>query len=149
MLFTTTLLASLALPLVHAHGQVRSFITSTTTYPAADAYASSPDPNSPIRKLNTYGPAAPFTGADITCGVRFICIGFEWVEADEIGDCSLVGITPRRSLHLSWRGVALRLIGERGRLRAFSSCRRVVFLTRGRHPGKPHPSWLMSRSTLL
>lgn len=51
------------------HGQVRWFITSTTTYPAADAYASSPDPNSPIRKLNTYGPAAPFTGADITCGV--------------------------------------------------------------------------------
>jgi lytic cellulose monooxygenase (C1-hydroxylating) len=51
------------------HGQVRWFITSTTTYPAADAYATSPDPNSPIRKLNTYGPAAPFTGADITCGV--------------------------------------------------------------------------------
>lgn len=50
------------------HGQVRWFITSDTTYPAADAYASSPDPNSPIRKLNTYGPAAPFTGPDITCG---------------------------------------------------------------------------------
>lgn len=54
------------------HGQVRSFITSTTTYPAADAYASSPDANSPIRKLNTYGPAAPFTGADITCGVSML-----------------------------------------------------------------------------
>lgn len=68
VLFASTLLASLAVPLVHAHGQVRWFITSTTTYPAADAYASSPNPNSPIRKLNTYGPAAPFTGADITCG---------------------------------------------------------------------------------
>ncbi|KIM20933.1 carbohydrate-binding module family 1 protein [Serendipita vermifera MAFF 305830] len=53
---------------VLGHGQVRYFITSTTTYPAADAYASSPDPNSPIRKLDTYGPAAPFTGSAITCG---------------------------------------------------------------------------------
>ncbi|KIM20926.1 carbohydrate-binding module family 1 protein [Serendipita vermifera MAFF 305830] len=58
------ILASSAL----GHGQVRSFITSTTTYPAADAYSSSPDPNSPIRKLDTYGPAEPFTGSAITCG---------------------------------------------------------------------------------
>lgn len=60
----------LLVPVVLGHGQVRSFITSEKTYPAADAYASASDPNSPIRKLNTYGPAAPFTGADITCGVR-------------------------------------------------------------------------------
>ncbi|KAG8820677.1 hypothetical protein FRC19_008677 [Serendipita sp. 401] len=53
---------------VLGHGQVRYFITSTTTYPAADAYAASPDPSSPIRKLDTYGPAAPFTGTAITCG---------------------------------------------------------------------------------
>jgi hypothetical protein len=63
--FLPILWASLA----QAHGQVRSFITSTATYPSADAYASSPDSSSPIRKLNTYGSAAPFTGADITCGV--------------------------------------------------------------------------------
>lgn len=58
---------------VFGHGQVRWFITSTTTYPAADAYASLPDPSSPIRKLNTYGFANPFTGADITCGVSSWC----------------------------------------------------------------------------
>ncbi|GLB40997.1 putative glycosyl hydrolase family 61 [Lyophyllum shimeji] len=54
-------------PAVLGHGQVRNFIASSGTYPAADAYAS-PLPNSPIRKLNTYGPAADFTGKNITCG---------------------------------------------------------------------------------
>jgi len=66
--YKTALVPILYASVVLGHGQVRSFITSTTTYPAADAYASSPDSSSPIRKLNTYGPAAPFTGADITCG---------------------------------------------------------------------------------
>ena len=60
------LLASL--PLVFGHGQVHNFITSQRTYAAADAYASA-DPTSPLRKLNTYGPAADFTSPTITCGV--------------------------------------------------------------------------------
>lgn len=55
------------LPSVLGHGQVRNFIASSGTYPAADAYASAL-PNSPIRKLNTYGPAADFTSATIACG---------------------------------------------------------------------------------
>ncbi|KAG6856681.1 hypothetical protein H0H87_001895 [Tephrocybe sp. NHM501043] len=58
-------------PFVLAHGQVRNFIASSGTYAAADAYASAL-PDSPIRKLNTYGPAADFTGANITCGVRYL-----------------------------------------------------------------------------
>lgn len=62
------LLASAA-PLVLGHGQVHSVVTSSGTYQAADAYAAV-DPTSPLRKLNTYGPAADFTGPDITCGVR-------------------------------------------------------------------------------
>lgn len=61
-------LASCA-PLVFGHGQVHSVTTSYGTYAAADAYAAV-DPTSPLRKLNTYGPAANFTGPDITCGVR-------------------------------------------------------------------------------
>ena len=61
------LLASL--PIVFGHGQVHNFITSQRTYAAADAYASA-DPTSPLRKLNTYGPAADFTSPTITCGVR-------------------------------------------------------------------------------
>ena len=56
------------LPPVLGHGQVHNFITPRKTYAAADAYAAA-DPNSPIRKLNTYGPAADFTGVNITCGV--------------------------------------------------------------------------------
>ncbi|THG98883.1 hypothetical protein EW026_g3369 [Hermanssonia centrifuga] len=60
------LLASAA-PLVLGHGQVHSVVTSSGTYQAADAYAAV-DPTSPLRKLNTYGPAADFTGPDITCG---------------------------------------------------------------------------------
>ena len=62
-----TVLASAA-PLVLGHGQVHSVVTSYGTYPVADAYAAV-NPASPMRKLNTYGPAADFTGADITCGV--------------------------------------------------------------------------------
>ena len=62
------LLPSLFAPAVLGHGQVRSVITSSGTYTAADAYAAA-DPNSPIRKLNSYGPPADFTGPDITCGV--------------------------------------------------------------------------------
>lgn len=72
--YRITLLPLLWASVVLGHGQVRSFITSTNTYPAADAYSSSPNPNSPIRKLNTYGPAAPFTGADITCGVSRVSL---------------------------------------------------------------------------
>ncbi|KIM20932.1 carbohydrate-binding module family 1 protein, partial [Serendipita vermifera MAFF 305830] len=64
----STFLPALLASSILGHGQVRHFITSTTTYRAADAYASLPDPNSPIRKLDTYGPAAPFTDATITCG---------------------------------------------------------------------------------
>ncbi|KAG6916994.1 hypothetical protein DXG01_004339 [Tephrocybe rancida] len=56
-----------AVPFVLAHGQVRNFIAASGTYPSADAYASAL-PNSPIRKLNTYGPAADFTSVNITCG---------------------------------------------------------------------------------
>ncbi|KAI0784093.1 family 61 endoglucanase [Abortiporus biennis] len=56
------------LPVVFGHGQVRNFITSTNIYASADAYAAVADPNSPIRKLNTYGPAADFTSNTITCG---------------------------------------------------------------------------------
>lgn len=56
--------------LVAGHGQVRKIITHNpvATYIAADAYAAA-DPNSPIRKISEYGPAAPFTGTNITCGV--------------------------------------------------------------------------------
>lgn len=61
-------LLAAAVGLVSAHGQVHSVITSSGTYQAADAYAAV-DPTSPLRKLNTYGPAANFTGPDITCGV--------------------------------------------------------------------------------
>ncbi|KAJ3555081.1 hypothetical protein NM688_g2773 [Phlebia brevispora] len=60
------LLAS-SVPFVLGHGQVHSVTTSYGTYAAADAYAAV-DPTSPLRKLNTYGPAANFTGPDITCG---------------------------------------------------------------------------------
>ncbi len=66
------LLASCA-PLVLGHGQVHSVTTSYGTYPAADAYAAV-DPTSPLRKLNTYGPAANFTGPDITCGVNMFVV---------------------------------------------------------------------------
>ncbi|KAG8888981.1 hypothetical protein FRB98_006245 [Tulasnella sp. 332] len=52
---------------VFGHGQVHKIITATTTYIAADAYAAA-DPTSPIRKLNTYGPAADMLGEDIVCG---------------------------------------------------------------------------------
>jgi len=41
---------------VFGQGQVLPFITSTTMYPAANAYASEADPNNPICKLNIYGP---------------------------------------------------------------------------------------------
>ena len=61
-------LLAAAAPLVLGHGQVHSVTTSAGTYAAADAYAAV-DPTSPLRKLNTYGPAANFTGPDITCGV--------------------------------------------------------------------------------
>lgn len=64
------LLPLLALtPSAHAHGQLRNFIAASGTYAAADAYGAAL-PNSPIRKISEYGPAAPFTGANITCGVR-------------------------------------------------------------------------------
>lgn len=66
----TALLPVLMASAAYGHGQVRYFITSTTTYPAADGYATSADPTSPVRKLDTYGPAVPFTGSAITCGVR-------------------------------------------------------------------------------
>ena len=61
---------TISLPIAFGHGQVRNFITSSKTYAAADAYGAA-DPNSPIRKLNTYGPAADFTSATITCGVSY------------------------------------------------------------------------------
>lgn len=54
-------------PVVHGHGQLRNFIASSGTYAAADAYTT-PLANSPIRKISEYGPAAPFTGNNITCG---------------------------------------------------------------------------------
>ncbi|KAH7102676.1 glycoside hydrolase [Auriculariales sp. MPI-PUGE-AT-0066] len=57
----------LALPAVLAHGQVRSFTSSSGTWTSADAYTTA-NASSPIRKLNTYGPAAGFTGINITCG---------------------------------------------------------------------------------
>lgn len=60
-------------PFVLGHGQVHKIITATNTYIAADAYAAA-DPTSPIRKLNTYGPADPFTGEDIVCGVGALSI---------------------------------------------------------------------------
>lgn len=53
---------------VLGHGQVHKIITATTTYIAADAYGAV-DPTSPIRKLNTYGPASSMVGEDIVCGV--------------------------------------------------------------------------------
>jgi lytic cellulose monooxygenase (C1-hydroxylating) len=55
------------LRLVKGHGQVHSVITSSGPYQAADAYQAA-DPTSPLRKLNTYGPAN-FTDSEITCGV--------------------------------------------------------------------------------
>lgn len=63
-------LLAAAIPLVLGHGQVHSVIIASpaATYQAADAYAAVL-PTSPLRKLNTYGPAADFTGPDITCGV--------------------------------------------------------------------------------
>lgn len=69
-LTTVTVFIALAasIPSALGHGQVHNFITSKATYAAADAYAAV-DPASPIRKLNTYGPAADFTGVNITCGV--------------------------------------------------------------------------------
>ncbi|KAI0826292.1 glycosyl hydrolase family 61-domain-containing protein [Irpex lacteus] len=62
-------LLAAAAPVVLGHGQVHSVIIASpsATFPAADAYAAA-DPTSPLRKLNTYGPAANFTGPDITCG---------------------------------------------------------------------------------
>nr|AAM22493.1 family 61 endoglucanase [Phanerodontia chrysosporium] len=51
---------------VEGHGQVHSVITNYATYPAADAYQAV-DPTSPLRKLNTYGPAN-FTSPENTCG---------------------------------------------------------------------------------
>ncbi|KAG8998680.1 hypothetical protein FRB94_004664 [Tulasnella sp. JGI-2019a] len=70
MHFSTLALAAYSLytPLVAGHGQVHKIITATNTYIAADAYAAA-DPTSPIRKLNTYGPAADMLGEDIVCGV--------------------------------------------------------------------------------
>ncbi|KAI0073226.1 family 61 endoglucanase [Panus rudis PR-1116 ss-1] len=64
---TTSFAIIASIPTVFGHGQVHNFITSTKTYAAPDAY-STPDPSSPFRKLNTYGPAADFTGPNITCG---------------------------------------------------------------------------------
>lgn len=63
-------LLAVVTPSVLGHGQVHSVIISSpsATFQAADAYAAA-DPASPLRKLNTYGPAANFTGPDITCGV--------------------------------------------------------------------------------
>ncbi len=67
-------LLAAAAPVVLGHGQVHSVIIASpsATFPAADAYAAA-DPTSPLRKLNTYGPAANFTGPDITCGVSTRC----------------------------------------------------------------------------
>lgn len=64
-----------SLPVVLGHGQVHNFITAQKTYAAADAYAAA-DPSSPLRKLNTYGPAADFTSPTITCGV---CVFFRYL----------------------------------------------------------------------
>ncbi|KAG8909338.1 hypothetical protein FRC00_010320, partial [Tulasnella sp. 408] len=68
VLHSTVVLGVLA-SLAAGHGQVRKIITHNpvATYIAADAYAAA-DPNSPIRKISEYGPAAPFTGTNITCG---------------------------------------------------------------------------------
>ncbi|KAI0682924.1 glycosyl hydrolase family 61-domain-containing protein [Cytidiella melzeri] len=62
-------LLAAATPVVLGHGQVHSVIIASpaATFAAADAYLAV-DPTSPLRKLNTYGPAANFTGPDITCG---------------------------------------------------------------------------------
>lgn len=56
-----------AAPSVLAHGQLRKFIAASGTYTAADAYGPA-DATSVVRKISEYGPAAPFTGANITCG---------------------------------------------------------------------------------
>lgn len=66
-------LFALALPSVLAHGQVRQFISSSGVWTAADAYGAA-NSSSPIRKLNTYGPAANFIGANITCGVSSVYV---------------------------------------------------------------------------
>ncbi|KAH8806680.1 glycoside hydrolase [Flagelloscypha sp. PMI_526] len=66
-LLYTSLLAISLLPTILAHGQVRYFYSSYGTWSAADAYAAA-NASSPIRKLNTYGPAADFTNINITCG---------------------------------------------------------------------------------
>ena len=103
----------LLVPVVLGHGQVRSFITSSKTYPAADAYASAADPNSPIRKLNTYGPAAPFTGADITCGVGLSSFrDWPWWHLTLLN--SPVGTMLRQSQLQSPQGVPLLSIGVNG-----------------------------------
>lgn len=68
MIAASFVAAILALaPAVSAHGQMRYFTSSSGTYSQADAYAAA-DPASPIRKVSEYGPAAPFNGANITCG---------------------------------------------------------------------------------
>lgn len=69
MLFHTIAFV-LLLPSALAHGNVKSFITSSGVWTAADPYAAAANASSPFRKLNTNGPAANFIGADITCGVR-------------------------------------------------------------------------------
>lgn len=74
-------------PLVFGHGQVHSVVTNYGTYAAADAYAAV-DPTSPLRKLNTYGPAANFTGPDITCGVRSSVFHPSWVQLYECICCA-------------------------------------------------------------
>ncbi|KAG8895257.1 hypothetical protein FRB99_000682 [Tulasnella sp. 403] len=66
MRFSLAIIATI-LPAALGHGQVHRVITPSNVYIAADAYAVA-DPTSPIRKLSTYGPAADFTGPDITCG---------------------------------------------------------------------------------
>ena len=68
-------------PLVLGHGQVHSVTTNYGTYPAADAYAAV-DPTSPLRKLNTYGPAN-FSDSTITCGVSLYFFPL----------CSIIGLT--------------------------------------------------------
>lgn len=91
MIATSLIAFLLALtPAVSAHGQLRKFISSSGTYTAADAYTT-PLPDSPIRKISEYGPAAPFTGKNITCG-----------PGGNIPVAALAGVTAGETVTFDW-----------------------------------------------
>lgn len=107
-----TLLQAAVVTSVLGHGQVHWFITEDATYAAADAYAELPDPTSPLRKLNTYAPAAPFTGPDITCGVS---LNFpQHATLNRLRCNSLVEMFPPMLQFLSEQAVLSPLIGDHG-----------------------------------